>query len=218
MPETAQGVIDRALAKSPKSRYSSAVELVAALRVALQALESSEQLLYEPSPEDEEKAAAPTVAPSAKVGAGEDTLSASTVAMTEPDLEKSTVAIPEAEADHATVAMEESDQDKATVAMEGPELDKATVAMESEGDSLIAKDHQSGKRKSLSPSCWEKEDASVGLDRDRRGGAGRGGYCCLPDAPRQRDRRNTGRGSCCRGTRPRSRIPMSLNPSQRWNL
>ena len=132
MPDTAQGVIDRALAKSPASRYSSAVELVAALRVALQALESSEQLLHEPSPEDVEKAAAPTVAPSAKVGAGEDTLSAATVAMEEPEPDKATVAMPEADADHATVAMEEPVQDKATVAMEGPALDKATVAMESE--------------------------------------------------------------------------------------
>ena len=151
MPETAQGVIDRALAKSPKSRYSSAVELVAALRVALQALESSEQLLHEPSPEDEEKAAAPTVAPSAKVGAGEDTLSASTGAMTEPDLEKSTVAMPEAEADHATVAMEEPDQDKATVAMEGPALDKATVAMESEEIPPSQKTTKGSKEK-LAPS------------------------------------------------------------------
>ena len=40
VPGTAQEVIDRALSKSPESRYSSAEELVGALRVALQALET----------------------------------------------------------------------------------------------------------------------------------------------------------------------------------
>ncbi len=132
VPDTAQGVIDRALAKSPDSRYSTAVELVAALRVALQALEASEAEWQEVVPDAAvlEKAAAPTVAPSPVIGAGEDTLSAATMAMDEAE----PLEAQEPEADMATAVMEgieESGLDKATVAMEGPELDKATVAMES---------------------------------------------------------------------------------------
>jgi serine/threonine protein kinase len=44
VPTSAQDVIDRALAKSPEVRYSSAEELVRALRIALEALESTETI------------------------------------------------------------------------------------------------------------------------------------------------------------------------------
>lgn len=136
VPATAQEVIDRALAKSPGSRYSSAEELVIALKIALHALEASEVEKQEAAPDAAavERAAAPTVAPSAKVGAGEDTLSAATVAMTEPDLDKATVAMLEDKADQATIAMEE------------PALEKATVTMQSEEISPSEKSTEAGKK------------------------------------------------------------------------
>ena len=66
VPETAQQVIDKALAKSPKGRYGSAEELVEALKLALQALEStkSTQVMTIPKAEitNEEILSAPTVA------------------------------------------------------------------------------------------------------------------------------------------------------------
>ena len=64
VPVTAQGVIDRALAKTPEGRYASAEELVGALKIALQALESAEPITVLPTSAkvDEEKLSAPTVA------------------------------------------------------------------------------------------------------------------------------------------------------------
>ena len=66
VPVTAQGVIDKALAKSPEGRYGSAEELVGALKLALQALESTESIPMKPVPPapkvDEEALSAPTVA------------------------------------------------------------------------------------------------------------------------------------------------------------
>ncbi|MFN2281790.1 MAG: serine/threonine-protein kinase, partial [Anaerolineales bacterium] len=77
VPNNAQEVIDRALAKSPESRYSSAEALVAALRVALQALESPESIPIA-TPEDH-----PTVV--------DDGLEAPTVTMDAEELEQPTV-------------------------------------------------------------------------------------------------------------------------------
>jgi len=66
VPETAQKVIDKALSKSPKGRYGSAEELVDALKIALQALESTKttQVMTAPKTEttNEEILSAPTVA------------------------------------------------------------------------------------------------------------------------------------------------------------
>jgi len=114
MPPTTQEVIDRALAKSPDVRYSSAEELVSALRIALHALESSqaEHKKAEPNATAMEKAAAPTEVPQPVIGTDEDALSAATVAMEE---EGSVI-------DKATEVMEEIDLDKATVAMQDEEI------------------------------------------------------------------------------------------------
>ena len=76
VPGSAQEVIDRALAKSPGGRYSSAVELVGALRVALQALESTDPIAV---PEEE----SPTLV--------DDGLEAPTVTMKADDMEQATV-------------------------------------------------------------------------------------------------------------------------------
>lgn len=77
VPKTAQAVLDRALAKSPEGRYSSAEALVGALKVALQALESTEPLETElPA---EEKAAA------------DEVLDAPTITMQDPELDQATV-------------------------------------------------------------------------------------------------------------------------------
>ena len=76
VPGSAQEVIDRALAKSPGGRYSSAVELVGALRVALQALESTDPIAV---PEEE----SPTLV--------DDGLDAPTVTMKADDMEQATV-------------------------------------------------------------------------------------------------------------------------------
>jgi serine/threonine protein kinase/Flp pilus assembly protein TadD len=73
VPGTAQEVLNRALAKSPEGRYNRAEDLVQALRVALQALDSTEPIV--------KKAAA-------KV---EEILDAPTVTMETGDLEKATV-------------------------------------------------------------------------------------------------------------------------------
>jgi serine/threonine protein kinase len=73
VPITAQDVIDRALAKSPKGRYASAEELVGALKIALQALESTESIPMMPSTTeiDEVTLSAPTVAMEEVPGPGE---------------------------------------------------------------------------------------------------------------------------------------------------
>ena len=77
VPGTAQEVIDRALAKSPEGRYSSAEELVSALRIALQALETLDSVQVS-IPEDP-----PTVV--------NDGLDAPTVTMQTEDIEQPTV-------------------------------------------------------------------------------------------------------------------------------
>lgn len=77
VPETAQAVLDRALAKSPEGRYSSAEALVGALKVALQALESTE--LLETELPAEEKASA------------DEVLDAPTITMQDPELDQATV-------------------------------------------------------------------------------------------------------------------------------
>jgi len=82
VPSTAQEVIDRALAKSPEGRFSSAVELVGALRIALQALESTEPIAV---PAEEP----PTIV--------DDGLEAPTVTMKAEDMEQATIVM-EAEA------------------------------------------------------------------------------------------------------------------------
>jgi len=76
VPGTAQEVIDRALAKTPESRFSSAEDLVGALRVALQALESTDPIAV---PQEE----SPTVV--------DDTLEAPTVTMKAEEMEQATV-------------------------------------------------------------------------------------------------------------------------------
>jgi len=76
VPGTAQEVIDRALAKTPESRFSSAEDLVGALRTALQALESTDPIAI---PQDE----SPTVV--------DDVLEAPTVTMKAEEMEKATV-------------------------------------------------------------------------------------------------------------------------------
>ena len=76
VPSTAQEVIDRALAKTPGSRFSSAEALVGALRTALQALESTESITV---PADE----SPTLV--------DDGLEAPTVTMQAEDMEGATV-------------------------------------------------------------------------------------------------------------------------------
>ncbi|MFN2111506.1 MAG: serine/threonine-protein kinase, partial [Anaerolineales bacterium] len=73
VPGTAQEVLNRALAKSPEGRYNRAEDLVKALRVALQALDSTEPIV---------KQAAAQV---------EEILDAPTVTMEKQDLEKATV-------------------------------------------------------------------------------------------------------------------------------
>ncbi|MFV1949251.1 MAG: protein kinase [Anaerolineales bacterium] len=77
IPGTAQQVIDKALSKSPDSRYSSAEELVGALKIAMQALEALESvpvsILEDP----------PTVV--------DDGLDAPTVTMDTPETEQKTV-------------------------------------------------------------------------------------------------------------------------------
>ena len=77
VPSNAQDVIDRALSKSPGSRYTSAEELVAALRVALVALESQKPVPVS-VPEDP-----PTVV--------DDGLDTPTVTMDTPETEQKTV-------------------------------------------------------------------------------------------------------------------------------
>ncbi|MCD4674124.1 MAG: protein kinase, partial [Anaerolineaceae bacterium] len=170
MPPTTQEVIDRALAKSPDGRYSSAEELVVALRIALHALESSEAVSTETVPDAtaKEKASAPTIAPAAPIGAGENTLAAETVAIeeeepaeaTEQESDAATAVMEEIEEsglDKATVAMEEPELDKATVAMEGPDLEKATVAMESEGIPPSQKTTKVVEKKSPAPKPGKKK-------------------------------------------------------------
>jgi len=77
VPGTAQQVIDRALSKSPGSRYSSAEALVGALRVALYALESPESV--------------PVMVPEDPPTVVDDGLDAPTVTMEAEDLEQATV-------------------------------------------------------------------------------------------------------------------------------
>jgi tetratricopeptide (TPR) repeat protein/tRNA A-37 threonylcarbamoyl transferase component Bud32/Arc/MetJ-type ribon-helix-helix transcriptional regulator len=149
VPPNTQEVIDRALAKSPDGRYSSASELVIALRIALRALESSQAVTMETvlDAAAKEKASAPTIAPASAIGAGENTLAAETVAMEEDE----PVEVPEQETDAATAVMEdieESDLDKVTVTMEEPELDNATVAMESDEIPPLQKTTKVAEKKS----------------------------------------------------------------------
>ncbi len=65
VPVSAQEVIDRALAKTPEGRFSSADELTGALRLALEALEATEDVLVQPTIEmsaaEHDKLSAPTV-------------------------------------------------------------------------------------------------------------------------------------------------------------
>jgi len=77
VPGTAQEVLNRALAKTPEGRYSSAEALVGALRVALQALESPEPITAEPAQDP------PTLV--------DDGLDAPTVTMDAADMEQATV-------------------------------------------------------------------------------------------------------------------------------
>jgi len=81
IPGTAQGVIDKALSKVPDSRYSSAEELVGALKIAMQALEALESVPIS-IPEDP-----PTVV--------DDGLDAPTVTMDADELEQPTVVMKE---------------------------------------------------------------------------------------------------------------------------
>jgi len=76
MPSTAQEVIDQALAKAPESRFSSAEDLVGALRTALKALESTDPIAV---PAEE----SPTVV--------DDVLEAPTVTMKAEEMEQATV-------------------------------------------------------------------------------------------------------------------------------
>ena len=76
VPSSAQEVIDRALAKSPEGRFSSAEALVGALRVALTALESTDQI------------SVPVEDPPTLV---DDGLEAPTVTMKAEDMEQATV-------------------------------------------------------------------------------------------------------------------------------
>ena len=76
VPGSAQEVIDRALAKAPGSRFSSAEDLVGALRTALQALESTDPIAV---PAEE----SPTVV--------DDVLEAPTVTMKAEEMEQPTV-------------------------------------------------------------------------------------------------------------------------------
>jgi serine/threonine protein kinase len=75
VPVTAQEVINKALAKTPKGRYTTAEELVGALKLALQALESIESIPMTPVPTAskgyEESFSAPTVAMSEAPAADE---------------------------------------------------------------------------------------------------------------------------------------------------
>lgn len=80
VPSTAQEVIDRALAKAPESRYSSAEDLVGALRTALTALEMADPIAI---PAEEP----PTVV--------DDGLEAPTVTMDADELEQPTVVMQE---------------------------------------------------------------------------------------------------------------------------
>jgi serine/threonine protein kinase len=61
VPGTAQEVLNRALAKTPEGRYNRAEDLVKALRVALQALDSTEPIIKKAAAEVEEILDAPTV-------------------------------------------------------------------------------------------------------------------------------------------------------------
>ncbi len=61
VPGTAQEVLNRALAKTPEGRYNRAEDLVKALRVALQALDSTEPIVKQAAAEVEEILDAPTV-------------------------------------------------------------------------------------------------------------------------------------------------------------
>jgi len=65
VPVSAQEVIDRALAKTPANRFSSAEELVGALRLALEALEATDEVMVRPTmemaPAEHEVLTAPTV-------------------------------------------------------------------------------------------------------------------------------------------------------------
>jgi len=61
VPGTAQEVLNRALAKTPEGRFNRAEDLVKALRVALQALDSTEPIVKQAAAQVEEILDAPTV-------------------------------------------------------------------------------------------------------------------------------------------------------------
>ncbi len=96
VPVSAQEVINRALAKSPEGRYSSAEELVRALRIALEALESTEV--------DEEILSVPTVAIPDATAPGEFDQPTVSIEKDKAPEQQDVVSPPEKETEKAQVA------------------------------------------------------------------------------------------------------------------
>jgi serine/threonine protein kinase len=141
VPISAQEVVDRALAKSPESRYSSADELVRALRVALEALESTEPI--ETAPKETES--------------GDVDIKTPTVVLPDEtfpgELDKPTEVMPDTEGttefDQPTVEMQEVEEpgefEKPTVPMrefEGQSMFEQSGVLMSDGDEKDQEDEE----------------------------------------------------------------------------